>query len=68
MAHWQNVTSTAISKVKYDAAVSKLYIIFHDDATAYEYCRVPESIYRGLINASSKGRYFDQHIKGQFQC
>jgi hypothetical protein len=29
----------------------------------YQYFGVPESVYEGLLNAPSKGRYLDQFVK-----
>ncbi|WP_431078562.1 KTSC domain-containing protein [Pseudomonas siliginis] len=34
----------------------------------YDFCRVPLNVYQGLINAPSKGGYFDRVIKDRYQC
>jgi hypothetical protein len=34
----------------------------------YVFCGVPESLYRGLISASSPGTYYDQYIRGRYRC
>ena len=33
----------------------------------YVYKNVPEEIYKALISSGSKGTYFNQHIKGNYQ-
>jgi len=56
------VSSTSLSEVAYDAASSTLGVRFKNGGE-YEYYGVPESVYRGLINASSVGSYFDANVK-----
>jgi hypothetical protein len=48
--------------VGYDAQTQVLEIEFVN-GTIYQYFNVPESIYSGLMGASSHGRYFDAYIK-----
>jgi len=48
------VSSSAISAVGYDAATMRMKIQFTAGYT-YDFCRVPESIFNGLLRASSKG-------------
>jgi hypothetical protein len=33
---------------------------------AYDFHGVPPSIFQGLINASSPGTYYNQHIRGRY--
>jgi hypothetical protein len=61
------VRSTAISAVGYDKETKRMSIKFKQGHT-YDYCRVPESIFLGLISASSKGRYYDSFIKDNYDC
>ncbi|HHT1611250.1 KTSC domain-containing protein [Klebsiella pneumoniae] len=37
-------------------------IAFHSGGI-YQYSRVPSTVYTALMNASSKGQFFDAHIK-----
>ena len=62
------VSSSAIRSVDYDAASRRMWITFTSGPTAYSYCGVPESVYRGLMNAGSKGRYFDDYIRDRYAC
>jgi len=48
--------------VGYDFETRVLEIEFIDGAI-YQYFDVPEEIYQGLLNAESKGRYFNLVIK-----
>ena len=56
------VDSTNVASVGYDVASSTLEIEFNSGAI-YQYSGVPEYEYTGLLNASSKGSYLNQHIK-----
>ena len=61
----QSVSSSAIRSVGYDASKKILEIQF-TSFTTYRYRNVHESIYYGLMNASSKGTYFNRYIKDRF--
>nr|WP_228859692.1 KTSC domain-containing protein [Xenorhabdus sp. PB61.4] len=39
---------------------------FHDGGV-YQYYAVPSRVYQGLMNASSKGKYFHQYIRNSYQ-
>ena len=58
----QHVSSSNIKAVGYDPATQTLKIEFLNGGL-YQYLNVPESIYQGLMSASSHGQYFDQYIK-----
>jgi hypothetical protein len=58
----QPVSSSNLKAVGYDAETKTLQIEFLNGGL-YEYYKVPENIYKGLMAASSHGSYFDQHIK-----
>lgn len=55
-----SVSSSNLSAVGYEHQT--LYVRFHSGAT-YAYSGVPESVYRALMSAGSKGRYFETHVK-----
>lgn len=61
------VVSSAMDAVGYDKDKQQLFIAFKQDDT-YTFCRVPESIYQGLLSAGSKGSYYDNFIKDKFDC
>ncbi|MCC5661265.1 KTSC domain-containing protein [Nostoc sp. XA010] len=56
------VNSSDLQSVGYDATTCTLEIKFHSGGI-YQYFKVTESIYRGLMSASSHGKYFHAYIK-----
>ena len=56
------VTSTTMSSIGYDLGSRTLEIEFTGGAI-YQYFEVPEEIYQGLLNAESKGQYFNLVFK-----
>ncbi len=62
---WQRVSSTAINSVSYKHAAQELYIEFNT-GHVYRYDGVPRKTLRNLLRARSVGKYFHQHIKGQY--
>ncbi|HYI26347.1 MAG TPA: KTSC domain-containing protein [Bradyrhizobium sp.] len=57
--------SSAISAVEYDEEDSALDITFTGGKT-YRYKGVPADVYAGLLDADSKGQYFNSRIKNAF--
>jgi len=57
-----SVTSSNLRSVGYDL-VSKTLEIEFNNGSVYQYFDVPKSIYDGLMNAESHGKYFDANIK-----
>lgn len=60
------VISSMIRSVGYDKRHSLLEIEFAS-GKIYQYEAVPEEVYRGLMSAGSKGRYFEEQINGRFR-
>ncbi|HEX8087765.1 MAG TPA: KTSC domain-containing protein [Blastocatellia bacterium] len=58
------VSSSNLASVGYDYDTQTLEIEFKG-GSIYRYPNVPESIYAGLMNAGSKGGYFNSHIKNR---
>lgn len=56
------VESSNLVSVGYNPETATLEIEFHS-GSIYQYSGVPEDVYRGLMNAGSKGRYFHQKHK-----
>lgn len=59
------VDSSNLLSVGYNAATYDLYIKFRD-GSVYVYSGVPENLYRGLMNANSKGSYASAYIYNAF--
>lgn len=63
----QPVASSDLHSVGYDPGRRLLEIAFHSGGV-YQYSGVPDGVYRGLMSAGSKGRYFHAHIKDHYPC
>ena len=59
------VSSLAIAQIGYDHQSRQLDIEFREIGV-YSYYNVPPHIYEGFMNASSKGQYFNEHIRDQY--
>jgi hypothetical protein len=59
------VNSSAMHRVEYDDTARRLDIWFNGSGQ-YSYFGVPLVIYLGLLNSSSKGRYFNDNIREQY--
>jgi hypothetical protein len=62
--------SSALERAAYDPTEQVLFVFFKGDSATprvWAYRAVPQSCFDGLTQASSKGRYFQAHIKDQFQ-
>lgn len=62
----QQITSTNISSIGYDATNETLEVEFHNGGI-YQYFQVPEAVYLELMSASSKGSYLHHQIKSRYQ-
>lgn len=58
--------STAISRAEYDTDRQLLRIWFVESGGPYDYFGVPQHIYDGLLNAGSKGSYYNDYIRDQY--
>lgn len=61
------VNSSAIFAVGYDPQTARMQINFAQGHT-YDFCRVPQHVYDGLMRSSSKGTYYNDHIKDRYTC
>ncbi len=59
----QPVASSLIRSVGYDFATSILEIEFNEPNRLYTFYDLPFSIYQELMEAPSKGRYFNEFIR-----
>ncbi|HLW88239.1 MAG TPA: KTSC domain-containing protein [Terriglobales bacterium] len=59
------VESTTLATVSYDGSREFLQLEFCSRAV-YQYFRVPAAVHQSLLDAASKGRYFNQAIRGRF--
>lgn len=59
------VRSRDLALIGYDRATSVLEVVFRTGGV-YRYQGVPESVYQGLMAASSHGTYFQKHVKDRY--
>jgi hypothetical protein len=59
------VESTTLLTVSYDEARALLQLEFCS-RVVYQYFSVPAAVHQSLLAAPSKGRYFNQAIRGRF--
>ena len=62
-----SVRSSAIRAVGYDPATGRMQIRFAE-GHSYTFCGVPDSVHRSLMSAASKGSYYNNFIRGRYQC
>jgi hypothetical protein len=60
-----HVHSSVMTFVKYDDDSGELDITFTSGKT-YRYLHVPPEVYDGLLDAESKGEFFNENIKDDF--
>ena len=58
------VKSTNIHSIGYDKKSQILEIKFHSGGV-YEYSEIPKELHKGLMWASSIGKFYHQNIKGR---
>ena len=59
------IRSSSLAQVAYDCHQSILRVQFRD-GTAYDYEGVPLQSYLDLLQADSKGAYFNRHIRNLY--
>ncbi|QJQ31973.1 KTSC domain-containing protein [Sphingomonas lacunae] len=59
-------SSTAIRAASYDVSTRVLSLQFTSAVKWYDYPGVPRHIYQGLLDATSKGTYFNRYIRDQY--
>jgi hypothetical protein len=60
------VESTTLATVAYDEVQKALQLEFRSGAI-YRYSGVPAGVHKELLNAASKGSYFNKVIRGRFR-
>ena len=63
--HTIPIQSTTLAAVAYDGSEKLLQLEF-PTGSAYRYYGVPSEVYQELMQAPSKGEYFNRHIRGRF--
>ena len=63
----QPIESSAMAAVGYSRKLHALEIEFRD-GLIYRYEEVPPSLYRELLSAESKARFYNKSIRGKYHC
>ncbi len=58
--------SSLVQRLCYDSR--ERYVIVNLTGTYYHYCEVPASVVSAWRSADSMGRFFNQNVKGRFDC
>jgi hypothetical protein len=61
----QSIDSSAIFEIRYDESTQQMKI---KQGKIYDFCQVPKHIFQGLLESSSKGTYYNNHIRDNYQC
>jgi len=61
-----NIRSSFVNRICYDK--SKSYMLIKLQATWYHYCAIDDGTVTALKSAESVGRYYNNNIKGRFDC
>lgn len=61
----QKVKSSFIKSVAYSPLDKTLEV--NINKKRYEFKKVPPRVYKQLLSAKSKGKYFNKHLKGKYQ-
>lgn len=62
----EGFSSSVVKRVCFDK--SEKYVIVKLVDTYYHYCGIDENVMNAWRSAESKGRFFNQNIKGNFDC
>lgn len=62
-----SVESSNIEGIGYNVKKHHLWVSFKNNKV-YRYDKVPRKTFEELMNAESKGRYLNSHIKGQYEA
>lgn len=62
---WTDVNSQFIQSVGYDDLTRELQVLIND--RTYSHYEVPEKVYNALMEAKSKGTYYNKNIRGKYE-
>lgn len=58
--------SAAIPRIEYDGFTRTLHVWFRSSMTRYSYEGVPPIVYRRFCEATSKGAFFQRHVRPRY--
>jgi len=63
----EEVESSMLGNISYDETTCRMSITYKS-GSSYEYFDVEKAIYNGLKDASSKGKFFNKHVRSNYRC
>ena len=60
------VDSSSLRSIGYDAATSTLEVEFRN-GSVYQYAHVPSELWARFRHAESVGKFFQEHVRDQFE-
>jgi len=63
----QNVKSSNVKSVGYDAVHSELHVLYVDTAGLYVYLGVPPETFERLLKANSIGGFLNREVKAKYK-
>jgi hypothetical protein len=63
--NWVDVVSSNVEKIAYDDETKELLVGFKG-GSKYYYVNVPKKLYEELLDSSSKGKFLNEKIKGDY--
>jgi hypothetical protein len=66
MGDWVSVTSSSLSRIRWDEQTSTLEVEFVG-GRVYQYFDVPEGVFTAFLQAASHGTFFAQNIRGHYR-
>jgi len=64
-SQWHSVSSSNVAAIRYDGNDNTLYVRFNSGAV-YPYFNVPFSVFKGFLEAPSKGKFLHWAIKPNY--
>ena len=63
------VSSSAIERIGYKERTRELWVLFNEsgDHHSYQYLGVPVRVFNRFLAAKSKGKYYNQYVKGEYR-
>ena len=61
-----NTSSSFVHRICYQEKTQ--YLVVRLKQTYYHYCKISLGVVNQWINASSKGRFYGKHIRGNYDC
>lgn len=66
MVEMQQVQSSNVEAVGYDAAAAELHVQYLSSPAVYVYQGVPEDVFERLLNSPSVGSFLHAEVKGVY--